>query len=700
MSGEESEVVEIDAIAVEEWEHDQHTPMANDTNLAALVKQSATANSGPVKALDEGWDDLAVPQAAVAKPRTTTNTLRRSATASAVQAVTPPKTKTMAFPTALVKPAMPTKPVGVPKSIAPRPPSESGAASLAAGTAVPSQEAVTVKRSATARPASEPTPPKRPTAEAAPIAATATPSSPKRPTSEAAPNVASSKPAPTKRPTSEAAPVTTTPKPAVAPIHATPKPAAISKRPTSELTAKAKPAPEPIAAIPAPVSPPAIPAVQGSPFEAQLSSSDDDWLPAWPPAAHAPIAAEPVRPFEDWDDPSASTAIENRVAPTRAKPSGDDAFPAEDSVIIDLNAAPKAVAPTTPKRPQSQPVPVIQTSEQSTTTSGVFVMPTAAAPNAQQVPPSLASMADASALPERPSSPWQTPLPGPLPGEPAPARAVSPFSQTAAECALDYAAPAPVAPAPQWPSAAGLGYEVPFADASIPAPIAQHEPTSSLRAPLFTPKRKRIALLAGAGALVAILVIAMAGGNSKHAATIAKLETPTATTATAPTPSTPALTATAPTPAATAPATPTASQPAAAVAVAATTPATPKAASKAQPAKRRLAKTKKPVVVDYDKKPESSALDPDQSLAKARSIYAAGNQRLFAGDMGGAIAQYRQALAVYPTYAASYRGIGLAFAQQGNKPAALEAFKTYVKLAPMAKDIALIKKRIANLSVN
>ena len=36
----------------------------------------------------------------------------------------------------------------------------------------------------------------------------------------------------------------------------------------------------------------------------------------------------------------------------------------------------------------------------------------------------------------------------------------------------------------------------------------------------------------------------------------------------------------------------------------------------------------------------------------------------------------------------------------GTKASALDAFKTYVKLVPTAKDVALIKKRIANLSVH
>lgn len=714
---EPSEVVEIDAIAVEEWEHEQHTPMANDTNLAALVKQSA-ATSGPVKALDEGWNDLAVPHAA--KPRTTTNTLRRSGVVEAVRGVPTAipaggKNKTMAFPTALVKPAMPTKraepnhpimaPTSVPKHIGPRAASEPGA--LAAGTTKPEAPITAARTATSSRPTSAPAgmkPPAltatRPTSQATPVVA-ASPATrlvsqpappappPKRPTFEAAPIAATPK-----RPTSEVAPVA--PKPVAAPGPA------ISKRPTLELTAKAKRAsPEPVVVIRGPVKVADV--------------------------AAAVAAASPTPTFEDWDDPSASTAIGNRVAPNELAASEEvSAFPRENSVIIDLGAQPTPPKHAT-KRAQTQPV--IQTSEQSTTTSGVFVMPTAAAPNVAvpQLPPILADYADPraisttsepSVLPDRSSNPWQTPLPAPRPGEPLAMAAVSPFSRTASERALDYSTPTsvssarmfvptpgpmepivhlPIVHAESWPSVAGLGY-----DAGGDVAITRHEPTeqASLRTSFFTPKHRRVALLAIGGAFIAILVIAMASGGSKRPATAATEAAP----ATAATPASAAN----PTRDTTPPTVPTA-RPATAVAVASTTnsaptPTTPTTATtkpaptKQAPAKRRF-NAKKPVVVDYDKKPES-APDADQSLAKARSIYAIGNQRLFAGDPSGAIAQYRQALAAYPNYAASYRGIGLAYAQQANRPAALEAFKTYVTLAPAAKDVALIKKRVANLSVH
>jgi hypothetical protein len=470
-------------------------------------------------------------------------------------------------------------------------------------------------------------------------------------------------PAPTgtKAPLSTPRPVTVPklPTTAAAPSPVAAPAPAISTRPTSELTTKPKRvATAPIVAIPVPTrSPTAVPALPAvpaeatvalAPFEASLSSSDD-W---WPP-----------------------------VVPVAAAPAALELTPAQ---------------------------PAIQTSTQRSTTS--------------------------DALARQPV----------LPGEPVAAPAGSPFARTGSETALDCAtptsassalrfvpspaaivpttaaivpsvAPLPVAQAQvQWPSDAGLGYDDAASDVAAQLSSATLDDEPSGAAPLFTPKRRRAVVLAVAGVVFAILVIVMASGGSKPVKTAAAVKAPAAkaesdkaqvaTTTPAPTPT-----------GAAAPPPPSPPRPAVPVAVAATSPSL--AATQATPSPEQTQSSKnthptqsmptakshlmarKPVVVDYDKAPASSPLDSDQSLAKARSIYANGNQRLFAGDIAGAIAQYRHALTAYPNYAASYRGIGLAYSQQANKPAALEAFKTYVRLAPTAKDVALVKKRIANLSV-
>jgi regulator of sirC expression with transglutaminase-like and TPR domain len=87
----------------------------------------------------------------------------------------------------------------------------------------------------------------------------------------------------------------------------------------------------------------------------------------------------------------------------------------------------------------------------------------------------------------------------------------------------------------------------------------------------------------------------------------------------------------------------------------------------------------------------------DPAIGLARTAYLRGNQQLFDGDASAAIRAYRQCLSLYPGYVGGYRGLGLAYAQLGDNQNALEAFKMYVETVPGAKDIALIKKRIARL---
>jgi hypothetical protein len=105
----------------------------------------------------------------------------------------------------------------------------------------------------------------------------------------------------------------------------------------------------------------------------------------------------------------------------------------------------------------------------------------------------------------------------------------------------------------------------------------------------------------------------------------------------------------------------------------------------------------KQVVLEYDTPtrapPVAAPREDSAAVAKARAAYASGNQRLFAGDAAGAVRAYQQALDYYPGYVAGYRGLGLAYAQQGDKAKALQAFRTYLANAPGAKDTALIRKR-------
>ena len=116
----------------------------------------------------------------------------------------------------------------------------------------------------------------------------------------------------------------------------------------------------------------------------------------------------------------------------------------------------------------------------------------------------------------------------------------------------------------------------------------------------------------------------------------------------------------------------------------------------------------KRVVLEYDaprgatKQPAKqkivgAAKDDTAAVGAARITYFSGNRRLYAGDAEGAIRLYRQALGMYPGYVAGYRGLGLAYAQKGDRANALRAFRTYIGAVPNAKDVALIRKRIAGL---
>lgn len=115
------------------------------------------------------------------------------------------------------------------------------------------------------------------------------------------------------------------------------------------------------------------------------------------------------------------------------------------------------------------------------------------------------------------------------------------------------------------------------------------------------------------------------------------------------------------------------------------------------PAYRGNRKPSRAVAVRPVAHEESDPAEDEPSISRARVAYDAGNQALFAGDSAAAIRAYRQVLGYVPTYAAGFRGLGLAHAQQGDIGAAVMALRTYLSLAPGARDVALIKKRIAIL---
>lgn len=111
------------------------------------------------------------------------------------------------------------------------------------------------------------------------------------------------------------------------------------------------------------------------------------------------------------------------------------------------------------------------------------------------------------------------------------------------------------------------------------------------------------------------------------------------------------------------------------------------------PKNPKIRGTKTPPVETGKGTPVIVGAEADKSAAQA--AYSTGNKKLFAGDASGAILAYRQVIAMGS--ASGYRGLGLAYAQQGDTANAIAAFKKYLSVSPKAADAAVIKKRLAAL---
>jgi hypothetical protein len=115
----------------------------------------------------------------------------------------------------------------------------------------------------------------------------------------------------------------------------------------------------------------------------------------------------------------------------------------------------------------------------------------------------------------------------------------------------------------------------------------------------------------------------------------------------------------------------------------------------------------KKIVLEYDRPIGHAAAPPPPPpvpagvdstvVARAREAYKRGNVHLFAGGAVEAVASYRESLRIYPGYVAGYRGLGLAYEEQGDRAAALGALRIYVGAVPNAHDAPLVRKRIDRL---
>jgi hypothetical protein len=121
-----------------------------------------------------------------------------------------------------------------------------------------------------------------------------------------------------------------------------------------------------------------------------------------------------------------------------------------------------------------------------------------------------------------------------------------------------------------------------------------------------------------------------------------------------------------------------------------------KASKKSRAHHRRTPRGQKLAMQKPAAKPSAPAPAPVER-SDPRPPYERGNALLFAGDGKGAIAAYREAVKSAPSDPIGFRGLGLAYEQQGETAAARRAFKRYLKLAPNAPDRAIIQRRIDRL---
>lgn len=83
--------------------------------------------------------------------------------------------------------------------------------------------------------------------------------------------------------------------------------------------------------------------------------------------------------------------------------------------------------------------------------------------------------------------------------------------------------------------------------------------------------------------------------------------------------------------------------------------------------------------------------------ADAETAYRQGLQLFARGDANGALTSLRVSLASNPSYAPTWRGLGLVFEKMGEKDQARAAFKRYLQLAPSAGDADQIRNRMERL---
>jgi serine/threonine protein kinase len=130
-------------------------------------------------------------------------------------------------------------------------------------------------------------------------------------------------------------------------------------------------------------------------------------------------------------------------------------------------------------------------------------------------------------------------------------------------------------------------------------------------------------------------------------------------------------------------------------------------AAKADAEKKRLAKeeaakrpktdTKTVAKKTEPRKAEKTVAKADTTKVDVETAYRIGLQQFARGDTNGALASLRTSLAGNPSYAPTWRGLGLVFEKMGEKDQAKSAYKRYLQLAPGASDADIIRGRLERL---
>jgi tRNA A-37 threonylcarbamoyl transferase component Bud32 len=211
------------------------------------------------------------------------------------------------------------------------------------------------------------------------------------------------------------------------------------------------------------------------------------------------------------------------------------------------------------------------------------------------------------------------------------------------------------------------------APAPAVAPAAAPEPTPT---PAPAPRTGRVlAIVLASAAVLAAAVVVTRGDPPPPAVTVAPP---------APAPS-PAPPAPAPDP-----------EPVAAPPVAPPVKA-PAPAAETRSRRRRL--DGKPVVLEDELAADLEPADA-ADVGRARAACRRGDRLLAAGDGAAAERVYQQALEIYPGYIAAYRGLGKSYALQGNPDLAIAMLRTYLRQAPLAPDVAAVRRLLRELETD